>query len=200
MKTIFYTIVLTMLLFGCQRQVGIDVEKENFDNAIDTAIMDTRKALVLASREAGISIVTDCMATVSQAGLTFVSASIEGVDNIPPTAYKDGVDVGFAYYSNTKSDRIPTGFYTIRISADVEQLGEVESQIEFVARDGRVVARTHAIMNVFSLTVPENPPFVVNVINPRIQIQLDEKTKAGKLAFSFECPNGYEVPDHVFGE
>lgn len=197
MKTIFYTIVLTMLLFGCHKQVGIDVEKENFDNAIDNAIMNTRKALVLASREAGISIVTDCMATVSQAGLTFVSASIEGVESIPTTAYKDGVDVGFAYYSNT-SDRIPTGFYTIRIRADVEQLGEVESQIEFVARDGRVVARSYAIMDVFSLTVPEDPPFVGNVINPRIQ--LAEKTKDGMLAMYTRCPNGYEVPDHVFGE
>lgn len=46
--------------------------------------------------------------------------------------------------------------------------------------------------------VPNEPPFISNVINPRIQ--LAEKTKDGMLAIYARCHNGYEVPDHVFEE
>ncbi len=172
---------------------------------IGESISDIQTALVRASKSAGVSIVTDYITSVSQAGVTFVAASIEGVEKIPSTAYGDGVDVGFAYYSSKSCD-IPEGFYTLRIRAKVECIGEVDSPMEFLDRNGRVVATSRGKMDVFSLTVPENPPFVGNIITAKLQF--DEDMKPRELGLALQptllvdtwCSNGnhrISFPDEI---
>lgn len=162
-------------------------------HTIGDRISGIEESLILASRKAGVSIVTDYMTSVSQAGVTFVAASIEGVENIPVTEYRDGVDVGFAY---CKTHSIPEGFYTLRLQAEVERIGETESQMEFVDGNGRIVAKQTGKMDVFSLTVPENPPFVGNIITAHLQFdEAMEPTSPGApllpfLIIGLWCSNG----------
>ena len=109
--------------------------------------------LVAASRSARIKVNPAEYFSITQGKETFSAAPAAGWENIPPTAMRNGVTIGFAYFS-TEDPKIPKGYYTLKAYADVKEVGTVAARVQLIARNGKVVAEIPAQADVFSLTVP----------------------------------------------
>lgn len=183
---LFGITVLMVILNGCAT-FSIDRVEEH-----------VKKSLLDASVTQGVSIVSEGTTFVTQDGLTFAAASITGVDKIPPTQYSKGVDVGFAYLEFPGKLKT-AGFFTLRVYADVREIGEVSGRMDFIDQQGRVAVKVAGTADVFSLTVPAVAPFQGNVITS--SIFFDEKMELGaQLEVDSWCSNGLhwdssEFPD-----
>ena len=109
--------------------------------------------LVAASRSARIRVNPAEYFSITQGKETFSAAPAAGWENIPPTAMRNGVTIGFAYFS-TEDPKIPRGYYTLKAFADVKEVGTVAARVQLIARNGKVVTEIPAQADVFSLTVP----------------------------------------------
>src|SRR5689334_18791519 len=69
--------------------------------------------LVAASRSARIRVNPAEYFSITQGKETFSAAPAAGWENIPPTAMRNGVTIGFAYFS-TEDPKIPRGYYPSR--------------------------------------------------------------------------------------
>jgi hypothetical protein len=111
--------------------------------------------LVAASRAARIRVNPAEYFSITHGTETFSAAPAAGWENIPPIAMRNGVTMGFAYFS-TEDPKIPKGYYTLKAFADVKEVGTVAARVQLIARNGKVVAEIPAQADVFSLTVPPN--------------------------------------------
>jgi hypothetical protein len=111
------------------------------------------REFVEAAKAAGAPIRADEIVT-HRSGTQIVSvAPITTWEHTPATALRNGVDVAFVHFS-TATQQIPAGYYTLRASANVENLGSVPARIQFIDRDGKVAGSQEAITEVHSLTIP----------------------------------------------
>jgi hypothetical protein len=140
------TIQLISLLFLA---VGMSLGMQMTANA-QTA---SSAQLVAASRSARTRVNPAEYFSITQGTETFSAAPAAGWENIPPTAMRNGVTIGFAYFS-TEDPKIPKGYYTLKAFADVKEVGTVAARVQLIARNGKVVTEIPAQADVFSLTVP----------------------------------------------
>lgn len=147
--------------------------------------------LVAASRSARIKVNPAEYFSITQGTETFSAAPAAGWENIPPTAMRNGVTIGFAYFS-TEDPKIPKGYYTLKAYGDVKEVGTVAARVQLIARNGKVVAEIPAQADVFSLTVPPSSAKKV-VITTDARRHVTEGTPSllpqGRI-ICFCCSNG----------
>ncbi|MEM6797407.1 MAG: hypothetical protein AAF725_25785 [Acidobacteriota bacterium] len=147
-----------------------------------------REQLQSAADERRIAIETREMLTLVREDITLLVASLEGFEQVPATAALDGVDVGFAYIDAPRSD-IPTGYYTLRASAQDVAQGRIESQVHLIDDSGRTVGEFPAEMAVRSLEVPDNPEYNRTVVGG--EVDADHESGFRRISVWIICPNGW---------
>lgn len=146
-----------------------------YDHLIPTSFEKIEDALLRASNKAGIPVVKEGMVAVSQGGITFVAATIEGVAEIPTPALNEGVDFGFVYYA-APGKSIPTGFHTLRLRARVEEVGQVDAAAELVDYSGNVVACAEGRAEISSLRVLDDSRAIPMIM---AQVAFDREIEPG---------------------
>ena len=152
---------------------------------------DVSEHLAVQAKTAGIDIVRDRSVTVVQDGVVFVGTTVRGLEKIPAPAYRDGVDIGFAYIRVPGSD-LPVGYFLIRAQSNDIRLGEVRGRMIFIRRDGTTAFELPAKLRIDSLRVPEglDPPYAV--LHARVHLAEDSLT-SGTVVFDEWCENGVHV-------
>lgn len=160
----------------------------------ENGFKETRAVLVAAATAAEIRVTNEGMLSISQAGVSFVAASISGVEKIPPTAYAQGVNMAFVYLSGPNNWNL-SGYYTVRMRADVMMAGKkVKGEMALVDRNRKVAARFPATFNVTSLTVPTGLTWEGNMITAQIEFEnMEAGFRRPGLVISFWCTNGLHV-------
>lgn len=147
-------------------------------------------SLERAAERAEVSIVRKQTIIVSQGGFILVAAPIVGVESIAATHYKDGVDIAFAYLSDP-SVTAHQGFYKLRVSAERIELGKVPGTLGWIDARGNVVTSWSAVVDVRSLTVPEDLENEWTMLTARIEMHEDMDTGFGAmLLVESWCTNG----------
>ena len=162
------------------------------------ALQDRRSRQAATSSKLRIN--SEEMITVLHAKSTLVMAPLRDFDTSPATELHKGVDSVFAYVDSP--DRgIPAGFYTLRVTADPTEVGEIEGTVEYVdsRRKGGAQVRARTV-DVHSLSLPDPMPFPHAVISLQGR-DADEDhhslaAQATGVQTNFEtvivcCPNGY---------
>ncbi|MEM1203489.1 MAG: hypothetical protein AAGN66_09710 [Acidobacteriota bacterium] len=149
-----------------------------------------RGQLENAADDAGVRIQSREMTSFVREEMTLIAASTEGFEFVPATALEGGVDVGFAFFDAPRTT-LPTGYYTIRASAENVAVGQIEGQVELVGTDGEVVATFPATMGVRTLDVPAEPQYNRTVVGGAVD--LDHETGFRKISVWIVCPNGMAV-------
>jgi hypothetical protein len=145
-----------------------------------------QRMLIDASVQTGVDINADETLTMVRGRAAFVFAPIQGFERVPALSLPDGVDMAFAYISKRRN--LPTGFYTIRATADQVRLGDITAKVQFIAQDGSVAEEVPARIRVNSLTVPTQAPERVVIVNStRLSNNLN-KVEADQ--FWIICSNG----------
>jgi len=134
------------------------------------------------------------MVTVLRPHSTFILAPVRGFDASPATDLPHGVDSAFVYIDNPEQD-IPTGFYTLRITAEDVKVGAVTGTVKYLDRRGHVAHEASIQLDVASLTVPDLKPFPHTVIS--LESRAAHPAMFGMAAVKSAdekivcCPNGY---------
>lgn len=144
------------------------------------------------AKEKGEKINTLGMLSVLRADSTIIVAPLRSFDTSPATDLKKGVDSAYAFI-NSPERAIPAGFYTLRVSAETVQVGEVPGTLEYVDAHGKTVKRSAIQLDIKSLTVPQPPAFPHSVASVTSKDAHD-----GGLTPAIQtdpiivcCPNGY---------
>lgn len=140
-------------------------------------------ALRSAGEAAGTTIVAEQSFSLVRGENAVITAPVAGWEGIPATELRDGVNFGFAYLS-AEEFGVPTGYYTLRATANPRGVGVVDARIEFVDSQGEVAGEASAEAEIHSMTVPEQLPFEATVVSLR-QIGPDRPTQIW-----YRCPNG----------
>lgn len=156
-----------------------------------------RHSLERAARRCKVRINTDEMLTVLRADSTLIMAPLREFDVAPATELRNGVDSVFAYIDD--ADRgIPAGFYTLRVTADATEVGEIAGTVGYVDGRGEVMHKADVQVDVESLTLPDPAPFPHAVIGLRGEsVDQDHRSLASAAAAARSdmvlvcCPNGY---------
>lgn len=179
---VLFSTMLLLLLSSCSTTI------QSLHNHVEDG---SRKAMTRAAENQGIDIVEDEIATVSQGNLTFSATSIAGVENIAPAEYASGVDIGFAYL-HPPSDNIPAGYYTLRATANIQDVGTTDGRLQLINSSGEAVASASGEFEVFSMTPTDMNGWTGNVFTPNIRY--DESMIGGierpELVIIFWCTNG----------
>ena len=145
-------------------------------------------AFLDAAKEAGAPVRADEIVSYRNGAQTVTVAPITTWEQTPATALRNGVAIGFAYFSKATQD-IPVGYYTLKASADVSKTGTIPATIQFVDRQGKVAASQQAVAEIHSLTIPPQAStrtsFVTIADEPR------PSSVSGRLVVVIWCcPNG----------
>lgn len=145
------------------------------------------KALIQASKSAGVEVDTTEMYNISRRDRRFVVTPMRGFEQVPATQALVGMDYAFGYFEVPGSD-LPAGFYTLRLQAEEINLGEGKGVVDFVDEFGQVVHRMPAELQVISLTVPDPLPFPRTLVAGGAEFD----TTANQLrdAIWIHCSNG----------
>jgi len=144
-------------------------------------------------------------------GMVFTVAPIDGIENIPATKLPAGVSEAFAFFSpppDRVSPTVPTGFYTLRMSATSEAVSQAfeattqgkmppadNAKVEFIDRSGNVAAKLPASLQVTSMVVPDDASRARNFVNVSIQQSPGNSpgvSERGKI-ICIVCSNGYMI-------
>lgn len=132
--------------------------------------------------------------TSMQAGDKWLDiATLEGVADIPATAYHRGVDVGVVNYRSNGGE-LKSGPYTLRITAidEIRERGHHPAIAEFVGADGQAASRQRIDLDVFSAEVPRERPFDQAAFS--LESRFREDMGGGFTPFAiiigFWCSNG----------
>ena len=145
-----------------------------------------------AAEEAGVSIDTEGVliasrhSTSGSLSMFVVSATIEGLQNVPAIELEDGVDVGFMFFNGVSTDLDPD-FYTVRLVAlEPVVVGEIAGEVQFINPQDEVVFVDATIIDIEFLD-PEPPEIVII----DLKIVTDVITGKTTLEVTKRCSNGY---------
>lgn len=147
--------------------------------------------LAEAAKAAGVAVNTDSVVTTSGEGYTIAATTIQGYEQVGASALPGGVDTGFVYLDAPGSG-IPSGFYTLRTTADAGsvRVGEFDAKVELVGADGSVAAALPARVEASSTEVPNPLPY------ERTAIQISSRPRWNDyiiIDIIYFCPNGMIV-------
>lgn len=163
-------------------------------NEVSSQLLDDERfstALEKAARRGRVQINTSEAATVLRADSTVAIAPVREFDMTPATELRTGVDVAFAYI-DVPSPTVPAGYYTVRVTADVTEVGETRGTAELVDARGRVSHELAARVDVRSLTLPDPRPFAHTAINLENRVANEDLTPTARpsIIIIIVCPNG----------
>lgn len=153
------------------------------------------KALQAAARRSKVRINTEEMVTALRADSALAIAPVREFDRTPATDLPDGTDVAFLYLDNN-DPKIPAGFYRVRVSAPVTQLGKVRGTTQLIDRQGRVALELPADVDVKSMTLPDPRPFPHTGINVETRFADPDSFPPDPqplLIVVIICPNGVVI-------
>lgn len=159
----------------------------------DTVHTDSENDLIQAAQAAGVSINTTEMVELFRDGVELISAPIQGLETVPATELPDGVDVGFIHL-DAPGTGIPAGHYTVRArsGAGGVTLGENDVTVDFVDGAGNVVASQQAVADVWSETVPSDPPYANTVAGTALGMP-NPPVYQRTIRIWYFCPNGWII-------
>lgn len=172
---------LAALFLSLSSQAGPEPKEERLSRS------GLENMLLAAAEERGIGITADSTLTLVTGKHTLVAAPIQDFANTPATDLPSGADAAFAFLSERRG--LPAGFYTIRVTAPEVQLGKVKGTVQFVDREGAVVAEREATIFVHSLSVPEDVRPNVNIVNSAELGEPGETQVASRTVWIL-CSNG----------
>lgn len=159
---------------------------------------ELRTQLLEAAGQAGVAVNPDDILTSVSEGGTVATTTITGYEDVPGSALPGGVNAGFIYLDAPGSG-IPAGFYTLRASAQPEDLrvGAFPGRVELVSASGAVAANLPASIDAFSLEVPNPLPFPRTTITQDLQrtevANLTAKARRWRITITIRCPNGTTI-------
>lgn len=159
--------------------------------AVTSPSEQLKEPLADAAKAAGVAINTDSVVTTSGEGYTVAAATVQGYEQVGASSLPGGVESGFIYLDAPGSG-IPSGFYTLRTTADASsvRVGEFGARTELVGADGRVVTTLPARVEASSIEVPDRLPF------PRtaVDIRTDHQPQGIIIIdIIYRCPNGMTI-------
>lgn len=151
-----------------------------------------RDSMLKAAEESGVSIYPDQMASAAGDGASVTAATIQGYEQVPPANIAKGTDVGFIHLDAPGSG-IPAGFYTLRASANPDdvRVGRFEASVDLVDGGGRVVGTLPAIAEASTLEVPSVLPFERTAVETSITSGNTEQQRT--IIIIIRCPNGLVI-------
>lgn len=161
---------------------------------------ELRQQLVAVADGAKIEVNTDDIVSSVGEGVTVATTTIVGYENVPGSALPEGVNAGFIYLDAAESG-IPTGFYTLRASAEEGELtvGEFPGTVELVSASGAVAATFPAAIEAFSLEVPDPLPYPRTIITHELGRTdspgegLQALRRGWRITIEIRCPNGTTI-------
>lgn len=151
------------------------------------------ESLEKAAKDSKININTLGMVSLLRADSTLVIAPIREFDVTPASELKKGVNSAFAYIDSPDRN-VPAGYYTLRVTADAPQIGEVPGTLEYVDSRGQTANKSSVQLDIKSLTLPHPPALphtVINVESRRVAHAGDLALTALRDTVIVCCPNGY---------
>ena len=154
--------------------------------------MSTQELKSSANR-LGLKLVEESITGLSCGEKSVALATLEGVADIPATAYHRGVDVGLVDYQG-RGGELDSGIYTLRLTAidEIRERGHHPAIAEFVDENGKTASRQRIDLEVFSPEVPENRTFDGAVFSLESSFREDMAGRFTPFAFDivFWCSNG----------
>jgi hypothetical protein len=95
-----------------------------------------------AGQRLGIPVRTDRMASVVQNGATFLTAPAANVETMPTAGLRRGAWLAVAYI-DVPGQRLPAGFYGLKVFADSQQAGTA-ARLQVIGADGRLAVEIPA--------------------------------------------------------
>lgn len=154
-------------------------------------------------RQAGerlqVPVRTESTVHFAQDGVSWFAASAANLESLPATELSGGVNVGVAYF-DLPDQKFPKGFYKIRASADVKQVGRVDAKGQLINDKGEIVGEMRATIDVKSMTVPEGSTSRFTAISICTGAACNLRGGAPPIAGFWacqSCPNGWSVCFYV---
>jgi hypothetical protein len=159
----------------------------------DTVHPRSEQELARAARAAGIAVNTTEMVELFRDGVNFSGAPMAGLESIPARELANGVDVAFIHL-DAPSSGIPAGDYVVRAQSNATgvTLGENEVTVDLVSTDGSFVVTQTGVANVWSQTVPSNPPYPNSVAGVALDMPNPAIFRIVLRIWIF-CPNGWVI-------
>ena len=185
--------------------------KPDIGRLLDAQRRPVAQAMARAAARAGVSVNLDSLTQGTGNGATVVIGSITGMESIPATELPGGVNAAFAYLDlptgpGGAQPNIPAGYYTFRVSASSQTVGEAlkasggvppdtttpdgrpsvpGAKVELIDAQGKVAAVIPGQLGVFSATVPPEAARQRTLVEPTIGAQY--------INVWIVCPNGWAV-------
>ncbi len=144
-------------------------------------------------RHCGTKIIEESLTSLTSGNKAIGAAVIDGVADIPATAYHRGVDVGVINY-RTDSGELSSGLYTLRITAidEIRERGLHPAIAEIVDANGRVASRQRIELEVVSPEVPTERSFdqATFSLASRFQEGMEGRFTPHVLIITLWCSNG----------
>ncbi|HEV7890330.1 MAG TPA: hypothetical protein VGP08_06810 [Pyrinomonadaceae bacterium] len=178
------------LLFLSLLQVGLP----GCSKPKETNISDR---LLEASKDAGVQVNPEEVFSISRGAETVAVAPIAGWEQVPATDLRKGTNIGYAYFS-TQEPKVPSGYYTLKAFADVDNVGTVAARVQLLDRSGKVAGEIPAEVEVHSLTVPPEAASLrtfVTATDDRVSSQT-QNIPGLRPRIWLRCPNGvcFRIP------
>jgi hypothetical protein len=183
--------ILAVCTDGFGTSSGIEVV-----SASDTA--EQAKLIHQAGERMKVPVRTERMVYVAQAGALLVSAPAANLEGIPATELPHGVNLGISYF-DLPGQKIPKGYYKMRVLADVKQVGRIEGRVQIINAKGEIVAQLPATIEVKSMTVPKDSkpqltsPTLCTGTACSIGAGNGTPSPGARLWLCFSCTNGFIV-------
>jgi hypothetical protein len=111
------------------------------------------EAIRQAGERLGVAVETDNVATFSQGGATFTTATARSWRTSAATDLPGGVDFAVAYL-DSPGQGFASGFYTLRAFAEPHEVGTVPGHIQVLNASRAVMVDVPATIDVRSMTLP----------------------------------------------
>lgn len=153
----------------------------------------SEQELSRAAQAAGVAVNTTEMVELFRDGVRYSGAPMAGLESIPASELVDGVDVAFIHL-DAPSSGIPAGDYIVRARSNASSvtLGENEVTVDLVSTDGTVTVSQPGVANVWSQTVPTDPPYANSVAGVALDMPNPAIFRIVLRVWIF-CPNGWVI-------
>jgi hypothetical protein len=144
-------------------------------------------------KNCGTKTIEESLTSLTSGNKEVAAAVIDGVADIPATAYHRGVDTGVINY-RTDGGELPSGLYTLRVTAidEIRERGNHPAIAEMVDANGKVASRQRIELEVFSPEVPAERGFDQAVFSLASQFREDMvgRFTPAAIIVVFWCSNG----------
>lgn len=150
-------------------------------------------ALREAAKRMNLKLVEKSITGLRAGNKSIEIATLDGVADIPATAYHRSVDVGLVNYRSNRGE-LDSGVYTLRLTVidEIRERGHHPAIVEFVDANGRTASRQRIDLEVFATEVPADRTFDQAVFSLESRFREDMANGFTPLiiVIVFWCSNG----------